>query len=74
MKLLSYLLEGTAGSHVESIGDEEKGVIEGSHDSISTGSILLNLLSFIFCVNYFFTSMFICYILIMCNSLVIEAF
>ncbi|XP_034689750.1 tetratricopeptide repeat protein 4 homolog [Vitis riparia] len=36
-KFLSYLLEGTVGSHVESIGDEEKDVIECSHDVTSAG-------------------------------------
>lgn len=36
-KFLSYLLEGTVGSHVESIGDEEKDVIECSLDVTSAG-------------------------------------
>lgn len=41
-KLLSYLLEGTAGSHVGNNNDEEKDVIECSHDGISAGIIFLN--------------------------------
>ncbi|RVW53677.1 hypothetical protein CK203_069015 [Vitis vinifera] len=42
-KFLSYLLEGTVGSHVESIGDEEKDVIECSHDV--TSAVYLALMS-----------------------------
>ncbi|KAK9280853.1 hypothetical protein L1049_003743 [Liquidambar formosana] len=34
-KILRHLLEGTAGSHLESIGDEEKVAIEHSNHGIS---------------------------------------
>lgn len=42
-KLLHYLLEGTAASHVESINGEEKDAIEDSNHEISAGRMVYYL-------------------------------
>ena len=64
-KLLPYLLEGTAGSHVESIGDDDKDVTEWSYDGNSSGSILLNLPSCHFGIGRCWHPCVCMYILIM---------
>lgn len=56
---------------MESIGDEEKDVIECSHDVTSAG-MFLNLPCHFWC-QILFASMCVC-ILIICNFLVIDAF
>ena len=45
-KLLHYLLEGTAASHLESIDVDEKDATEVFHHGISTGRMFCNYSTF----------------------------
>lgn len=39
---LRYFLEGTAGSHIESFGDDEKDVADNSPDDIASDGLFLH--------------------------------